>query len=480
MAGLALALAGMGGSEPQDSANATPESWFVLQAPDGAVIGHGSEATVPHDGWREVVDDQDIFLTEQDAPASHIHERTVRSEDRHGRTYDLSMTTEVEESWIHNEAHIAHGRIQITHQTPADKRTFSLDLPADARFDEGGPLLQTWDPVHTPRLEFHRFDIGSLRIERVVLELTAGAPPDADGRLSVLKKTYDGSALMGVSRFSLDRDRNVVDTVTPMFGTSIRMRMTDQATATKPQPAYRILSQTMTRSPFLIANPAAPMHIRYRFAFKDGLAFDLPNTGDQTAVRDADGATLDICTDCGPGLPTDKVFLRDALRSTEWMQSDDPRLQSLVRPVLGAQVSQTRRMEMLMDIARPYLGRVDFNGHFSALETLSRRAGDCTEAATLLAALGRAAGIPTKVADGLVYSRERYHGVANAFLPHSWTLAYVDGHWRSFDLALDTFDSTHVALVVGDGDARSLVAAGQLGSLLVWRNMAEVRTRSGG
>ena len=95
----------------------------------------------------------------------------------------------------------------------------------------------------------------------------------------------------------------------------------------------------------------------------------------------------------------------------------------------------------------------------------------------LLAALGRAAGIPTKVANGVVYSRQRYHGVSNAFMPHSWTLAYVDGAWRSFDLALDNFDATHIALTIGDGDARSVQAASQLAGLLRWAQMSEVRPR---
>jgi hypothetical protein len=109
---------------------------------------------------------------------------------------------------------------------------------------------------------------------------------------------------------------------------------------------------------------------------------------------------------------------------------------------------------------------------------MSRHAADCTDAAVLLAAFGRAAGIPTRVASGLVYSRESYHGVSNVFMPHSWTLAWVDGKWRSFDLALDDFDSTHIALTIGDGDERSVLAAGQLAGLLNWENMAEIRTTS--
>ena len=148
-------------------------------------------------------------------------------------------------------------------------------------------------------------------------------------------------------------------------------------------------------------------------------------------------------------------------------------------PVARLHLTEARKMAVLVERTRPLLGRVDFAGHFSALETIRRHAGDCTEAAALLAALGRAAGIPTRVASGLVYSRPIYHGVSNVFMPHSWVLAYVDGEWKSFDAALDAFDSSHIALTVGDGDARSIMAASPLASLLIWENMAEVRARPG-
>jgi transglutaminase-like putative cysteine protease len=235
----------------------------------------------------------------------------------------------------------------------------------------------------------------------------------------------------------------------------------------------------MVPSPFRISQAALDGHIRYRFAYRDGIAFPIPATGEQRVETAGDETVVDICTGCGPGLPADAAARAAALRPTAWLQSDNPRLIAIAGPVARLPVSDARKMELLIEKARPYLERIDFVGHYSALETLKRRAGDCTEAAVLLAALGRAAGIPTRVASGLVYSREYYHGVSNAFLPHSWTIAWVDGAWRSFDLALDRFDSSHIALTVGDGDARSVLAAGQLASLLDWKKMAEVRSRSG-
>jgi transglutaminase-like putative cysteine protease len=194
----------------------------------------------------------------------------------------------------------------------------------------------------------------------------------------------------------------------------------------------------------------------------------------------AEGVTVDICPDCGPGLADDRSSLAEALRPTAWLQSDHPRLRAIAAPVARLAIPDAQRMLILASRVRERMPRVDFTGHFSALDTLARGAGDCTEAAVLLAALGRAAGIPTRVASGLVYSRERYHGVSNVFMPHSWVIAWVDGEWRSFDAALYSFDATHIALTIGDGDDRQIGAAIQLAGLLQWDAMTEVRPRPAG
>nr|WP_240454559.1 transglutaminase-like domain-containing protein [Caulobacter sp. 17J65-9] len=467
--GLAVALAGA-------PAAATPEAtvWYVVVADDGAPIGHASREVTPGpDGGRRVVETQDVELREQAGPSTRVSGRTVVEEDAAGRTLSISTRSDTGRSWSRADARIEPGRAEVVRQTASEKRTVVVALPAGVRFDGGEGLLRGWDPAVTPRLEFDAFDIDALAVEHVVIEAAARDP---DGAISALRRRYDRGALSAIARLRIDREGRLVEISQPMFGTAVHVRVTDRATALKPHPPYRVLPTVMTRSPYKISSDAAKGHVRYQFGFRDGYDFALPQTGEQRVAFDHGAATVDICVACGPGLSSDPDYLADALRPTAWLQSDHARLKAIAGPVARMKISDTRKMELLAERARPYLERLDFIGHFSALDTLSRRAGDCTEAAVLLAALGRSAGIPTRVVNGVVYSRERYHGVGNVFMPHSWTLAFVDGEWRSFDMALDGFDSTHVALTVGDGDARSLSAAAQLASLLRWDAMTEVRT----
>ncbi|MCA1748783.1 MAG: transglutaminase-like domain-containing protein [Sphingomonadales bacterium] len=342
-------------------------------------------------------------------------------------------------------------------------------------FDSGAWLLETWNPDSDPPLEFENFNLGAMAVERMVIEAVAGASPGGEGLRPLVRRSYDGEHLRAIARLTVDAEGRIVEVTQPMFGTNIVFRLTDRETARQLQEPYQLVQGALVRAPYRIPASAMDGHIRYRFRFAPGMAFPVPETGEQRAASDGVAVTIDICAGCGPGLASDEESLAAARRATAWLQSDHPRLRDIGAPVGFLPITDAEKMELLRRTARPYLDEIDFAGHFSALEALDRGAGDCTESAVLLAALGRAAGIPTLVASGLVYSRASYHGVTNSFMPHSWTLAFVDGEWRSFDLALDTFDSTHIALTIGDGDARSIFAASQLASLLEWEAMTEVR-----
>ncbi len=455
-----------------DTAETT--TWYSIVADSGPTLGHVSLAIEPRADGRDLIESQDIYLRELGGMPHRARTRTVLREDAAGNAVSIESTSRIGRFRARTSAQIGNGRAEIERETPGGTSHEVVLLPASVRFDDGDMLIQNWSPETTPRLEFLNFDSDALAVERVVIE--ARGAPDEQGRLTAIRWRYDGEQLRGVARMVLERGR-VVEVAQPMFGETFRVRPTDRETAQRSHPPYRVIPAMAQRSPYRLSTEARRGHIRIRYAFREGVTFPLPSTGEQRVRTDGEFVTLDICGECGPGLATDAATLADALRSTAWLQSDHPRLRAMAAAVRGYDVSGARKMELLLERGIPYLEDADFNGHYSALDTLDRRSGDCTEAAVLLAALGRAAGIPTRVASGVSYSRESYHGVSNAFIPHSWVLAYVDGRWRSFDLALREFDSGHIALTIGDGDPRSIAVAGQLASLLRLDSIVEVRRR---
>jgi len=85
----------------------------------------------------------------------------------------------------------------------------------------------------------------------------------------------------------------------------------------------------------------------------------------------------------------------------------------------------------------------------SALEVLEQREGDCNEHTVLFAALARAAGVPTRIAVGIVWSEE-YQG----FYYHAWPEVYA-GRWVWMDptLGQPVADATHIKLLTGGIEA---------------------------
>ncbi len=89
---------------------------------------------------------------------------------------------------------------------------------------------------------------------------------------------------------------------------------------------------------------------------------------------------------------------------------------------------------------------------------LENRAGDCNEHATLMTALLRSAGIPSRMVAGLVYKDGRFYY-------HAWNEAFISG-WVSLDATLNQIpvDATHIKLVNG-GIERQVEIIGMIGSI---------------
>jgi len=83
----------------------------------------------------------------------------------------------------------------------------------------------------------------------------------------------------------------------------------------------------------------------------------------------------------------------------------------------------------------------------TAAQIMKDPRGVCRDYATLYAALARAAGIPTRVCVGMLYS-------SGGFWGHAWDESWT-GEWTPVDATMDGHfvDATHVKLAQGDTSA---------------------------
>jgi len=140
------------------------------------------------------------------------------------------------------------------------------------------------------------------------------------------------------------------------------------------------------------------------------------------------------------------------------IESDNERIKETAREILGDVTDPTMSAKMIMDWVYKNVDKrlVDAT---SALDVLSTMEGECESHAKLYAALGRAAGVPTRVVNGIVYVEEM-----EAFLFHAWNEVYL-GEWVPVDAAFGQFpaDVTHIKFAEGGGasviDVVSLVGS---------------------
>lgn len=139
---------------------------------------------------------------------------------------------------------------------------------------------------------------------------------------------------------------------------------------------------------------------------------------------------------------SDPTFATD-LAATPFLQSEHPRIKEQLGLILQGEQDAQRAVRKLLDWTYTTLDKEPTVGVPTALETLSSKKGDCNEHTVLFTALARAAGIPARVAAGVVY-------LDGAFYYHAWSEVWL-GHWIAVDPVLNQFpaDATHIKFIQG-------------------------------
>lgn len=203
----------------------------------------------------------------------------------------------------------------------------------------------------------------------------------------------------------------------------------------------------------------------YRLRLRDGddLALQdlFPEDRRQRVERRAGGSVLVVTVPADPSDPPPATAppggARRYLEASGLIESDDPAIRSIARRVAGTgggTLVRARRLEAWVAENVHYRGAGV--GLATARQTLDSRDGDCTENAFLLAALLRAAGIPSRVVVGLVYAGATDQG--GRMVPHAWVEAWA-GDWVALDSALHAprVDATHLAMAKSAGGEEGAV-----------------------
>ena len=145
------------------------------------------------------------------------------------------------------------------------------------------------------------------------------------------------------------------------------------------------------------------------------------------------------------------------LEGTAEVQADHPMILALARELTGDTndpwlVAKEINRWVFLNLEKELVDTV------SALDALHERRGECQSHTYLFTAVARAAKIPTRIVNGLVYSKG-YSG----FLYHAWPEVYIGG-WRALDPTLGqvVVDATHIKLTEGASPLRLMEFVGKI------------------
>ncbi len=135
----------------------------------------------------------------------------------------------------------------------------------------------------------------------------------------------------------------------------------------------------------------------------------------------------------------------DYLGGDPFVQTAHPRITAVAREIIGASEDPWDKAQRIYQWVYTHIDKTAVISLPSALDVLATKEGDCNEHTVLYTALARAAGVPTRMAIGVVWSEE-----LDGFYYHAWPEVFA-GHWVPVDptLGQPIADATHIKLIEG-------------------------------
>jgi transglutaminase-like putative cysteine protease len=268
-----------------------------------------------------------------------------------------------------------------------------------------------------------------------------------DGTLTGL----DGKPILeGNSTYWVDESGQILKSFTDVFGGQVTYRTTQEAAMSPIVGVFDLLKESLLKVKNKIPNPYKTRNVVYRLTMKDDDPSELfPADRRQKVDKKGDGHSVVIQVrtagmndgESGPEKVDDEY-----LRANTQINSEDAKVVELMRKAVGDRTDPWAKAVAIEHWVATNMVNVNFETAFANAEEVARTlSGDCSEHSVLTAAMCRAAGVPARVAVGLLYD-EPHAG----FGFHMWNEVYVNRRWVAIDAAFDQSDVDAVHLKMAD------------------------------
>lgn len=360
-----------------------------------------------------------------------------------GRLYATESRMQMGNEPIHSRGAVKEdGKFHVTRQTPTGTEEQTLDWSDDVL----GPFAherllreQPLKPGESRTLKMFMPAELNLVVTSTLQAIGKEKTPLRDGKLAALLRiemtSHAGAQKLPTTTLWLDDKGEIVKTAMslgPMAMTTIRVTKAE-ALGEPVGDGFDLGLQTLVKASHPVPDAHQSKAVSYRLELADAKSAALVPAAPYQEVVRREGNRVWITVrrrvPDNAGAPAGPDTTREFLDSNGFIQSDDPRIREVVQHAAGGVADPWKKAQRLERWVDQNMTNRDFSaGLDSASTVIQTRQGDCTEHAVLLAALCRAAGIPARVAMGLVYLES-----AQAFGYHMWTEVQIGGEWFAID-----------------------------------------------
>jgi hypothetical protein len=463
-------------SKVEGKADAKPvDRWYVLMM-QGKRAGymHSLETT---DG-KLITSSSDMHMEIKRGPITiKVLMETEFVETTDGKPVSMSTNQTLGAMATKTETVFTDGGIETTTQVGNQKTAKKTVLPKD-------PWMT---PAAGERYVKSELAKGAKEIKLVTIDPSVGEGlitvtrkiVESDGKIDVFGRTVPAvkwestvDKYPGVKQSEyVDPQGEVLKSVTNMGGIMLEQLAADKDLAMSKLDAPELLESTTVKPDKPLKNPRHLAKAKYRVSVAKDDMPELPTAAGQVFTRES--PTSGFVEQDARGIETVPAADLEAvktkyLESSSTLKADDPEIVALVKKAHVKNMSSAAAAEKLREFVHSYIDTKDMSvGFATASEVARTRTGDCTEHAVLLAAMLRAAGVPSRCASGLVYV-DAFGNQEAIFGYHMWAQALVeqkDGGWawENVDATLPNgvpYDAAHILLSVsglGDGEMQNFL-----------------------